>query len=151
MDKNYDNIIQERADIPGEEVIGIRSLGLPDSVTIHRRDCEHAITMASSYGDNVVSVEFKPDATLYPVTLSVRAVDRHHLFIDLTDCITNTLNLSMEAFNTKTAHNIVTCKIRLGVHSNSELKTIINHISAIEGVDEVKRLRKNDDDSNFFD
>lgn len=131
--------------IPGEEVIGIRSLAFPDKVTIHRRDCERAIEMASSYGDNVVTVDFRADATLYPVTLSVRAVDRHHLFIDLTDCITNTLNLSIESFNTNTAHNIVVCKIRLGVHSSAELKTIINHISAIEGVDEVKRLRRIDD------
>ncbi len=136
--------------IPGEEVIGIRNLRIPDMVTIHRRDCERAITMASSYGDNVVSVDFNADATLYPVTLSIRAVDRHHLFIDLTDCITNTLNLSMESFNTKTSHNIITCRIRLGVHSNSELKTIINHISAIEGVDEVKRLREDDDEFNLF-
>jgi guanosine-3',5'-bis(diphosphate) 3'-diphosphatase len=134
--------------IPGEEVIGIRNLVMHDMVTIHRCDCERAITMASSYGDNVVSVDFNADPTLYPVTLSVRAVDRHHLFIDLTDCITNTLNLSMESFNTKTTHNIVTCNIRLGVHSNTELKTIINHISAIEGVDEVKRLRT--DDEAFF-
>lgn len=134
--------------IPGEEVIGIRSLVTCDLVTIHRRDCQQAIAMASSYGDNVVSVDLNADETLYPVTLSVRAVDRHHLFIDLTDCITNTLGLSMESFNTKTAHNIVTCNIRLGVHSNSELKTIINHIAAIEGVDEVKRLRKDDD--GFF-
>ena len=57
----------------------------------------------------------------------------------------------MESFNTKTAHNIVTCKIRLGVYSNSELKTIINHISAIEGVDEVKRLREDDDTITLFD
>ena len=53
----------------------------------------------------------------------------------------------MESFNTKTEHNIVVCKIRFGVHSNSELKTIINHISAIEGVDEVKRLS---DEEDFF-
>ncbi len=132
--------------IPGEEVIGIKDLAMPDRVTIHRRDCSQAISMASSYGDNVVSVDFNADDTLYPVTLSVRSVDRHHLFIDITDCITNTLNLSMESFNTKTAHNIVTCKIRLGIHSNSDLKTIINHISAIEGVDEVKRLRKEEED-----
>ena len=137
--------------IPGEEVIGIRDLSDQNKITIHRRDCEKAITLASSYGDNVVSVNFKSDKTLYPVTITVRAVDRHHLFIDLTDCITNTLNLSMESFNTQTTHNIVTCKIRLGIHSNDELKTIINHISAIEGVDEVKRIRKADDDFNLFD
>lgn len=136
--------------IPGEEVIGIRGISFPNMVTIHRRDCQQAVAMASSYGDNVMSVDFAPDGTLYPITLSVRAVDRHHLFMDLTDCITNTLNLSMESFNTKTAHNIVTCRIRLGVHSNSELKTIMNHISAIEGVDEVKRLREDDDDLNSF-
>lgn len=106
-----------------------------------------AICMASSYGDNVKSVDFKPEETLYPVTLRVRAVDRHHLFIDLVDCISNTLNLYMESFNTKTERNIVVCKIRFGVHSNSELKTIINHISAIEGVDEVKRLS---DEEDFF-
>ncbi|MCM1448929.1 MAG: hypothetical protein NC082_01160 [Clostridiales bacterium] len=50
----------------------------------------------------------------------------------------------MESFNTRTCHNIVTCDIRFGVHSYQELKTIINHISVIDGVDEVKRLRDND-------
>lgn len=137
--------------IPGEEVIGIRNSVISELVTIHRRDCQQAITMASSYGDDVVSVDFMADETLYPVIISVRAVDRHHLFIDLTDCITNTLGLSMESFNTKTTHNIVVCKIRLGVHSNSELKTIINHISAIEGVDEVKRLRQDEADYLLYD
>ncbi len=137
--------------IPGEEVIGIRNHIDRNIVTVHKRDCREAISMASSYGDDVVSVDFAADETLYQVTLSVRAVDRHHLFIDLTDCITNTLNLSMESFNTKTEHSIVVCKIRFGVHSYSELKTIINHISAIEGVDEVRRLDDNDTDFNLFD
>jgi len=130
--------------IPGEEVIGIRNHFDPDIVTVHKRDCREAISMASSYGDDVISVDFAPNDTLYHVVLSVRAVDRHHLFIDLADCITNTLNLSMESFNTKTEHSIVTCKIRFGVHSNNELKTIINHISDIEGVDEVRRLPDDD-------
>lgn len=126
--------------IPGEEVIGIRSRLAPSTITVHKRDCRGAISMASSYGDDVMSVDFKDDDTLYPVAISVRAVDRHHLFIDLADCITNTLCLSMESFNTRTERNIVVCEIRFGVHSYSELKTIINHIADIEGVDEVKRL-----------
>ena len=131
--------------IPGEEVIGIRSHLHPELITIHKRDCRHAISMASSYGDDVVSVDFNADRSLYPVTLRVRAVDRSHLFVDLVDCITNTFHLSMESFNTKTDRNIVICNICFGVHSYSELKTIINHISAIEGVDEVRRL---DDDAD---
>ena len=131
--------------IPGEEIIGIRNRFNLELITVHKRDCRHAISLASSYGDDVVSVDFKADETLYPVTLRVRAVDRSHLFVDLVDCITNTLHLSMESFNTKTDRNIVICKIRFGVHSYAELKTIINHISTIDGVDEVRRLDDEDD------
>lgn len=134
--------------IPGEEVIGIRNHFDPELITVHKRDCPHAISMASSYGDDVVSVDYKADETLYPLTLRVRAVDRSHLFVDLVDCITNTFHLSMESFNTKTDRNIVVCKIRFGVHSHAELKTIINHISTIDGVDEVRRL---DEDDELFD
>ena len=131
---------QECQPIPGEEVIGIRGHENLKRITVHKRDCRKAISNASSFGDDVVSVDFQADETLYPVTLSVRAVDRHHLLIDLSDCITNTLNLCMESFNTRSERNIVVCQIRFGVHSNAELKTIINHITAIDGVDEVKRL-----------
>lgn len=132
--------------IPGEEVLGIRNHFNPELITVHKRDCRHAISLASSYGDDVVSVDFKADETLYPATLRVRAVDRNHLFVDLVDCITNTFHLSMESFNTKTDRNIVICKIRFGVHSYTELKTIINHISTINGVDEVRLLDDEDYD-----
>lgn len=130
--------------IPGEEVIGIRDHKNPKNVTVHKRDCRVAISMASSYGDNVISVDFKADNTLYPITLKVRAVDRNHLFVDLVDCITNTFHLPMESFNTKTERNIVVCRIRFGVHSYDEFKTIINRISVIESVDEVRRIDNDD-------
>lgn len=126
--------------IPGEEVFGICNHLDMQYITVHKRDCRLAISMASSYGDDVVSVDFQADTTLYPVTLRVRAVDRSHLFVDLVDCITNTFHLSMESFNTKTDRSIVICNIRFGVHSYDELRTIINHISEIDGVDEVRRL-----------
>lgn len=135
--------------IPGEEVFGIRNHFDRELITIHKRDCPHAISMASSYGDDVVSVNYEPDETLYSVTLRIRAVDRSHLFVDLVDCITNTFHLSMESFNTHTDRNIVICKIRFGVHSYNELKTIINHISTIDGVDEVRRLDEDDDLFNY--
>ena len=126
--------------IPGEEIIGIKPDKHGGKVTVHKRDCPRAISMASSYGDDVVSIDFPANETLYPVALSVRAVDRHHLLIDLADCITNKLGLSMEAFNTKTDRGIVVCKISFRVHSYDELKEIIRRILAIDGVDEVKRL-----------
>ncbi len=123
--------------IPGEEVVGFKI----DSsrIMLHKRDCPTAIRLSSQLGDDIVSVDFQPDHTLYPVEIVVTAVDRYHLFIDLVECITNNLHLAINSFNTKTIDSIVTCTIDLAVHSYEELQSIINHISAIEGVDTVVR------------
>ena len=122
--------------IPGEEVIGFEENN--GDITLHKRDCPIAIRLASQLGDNIKSVEFKADDTLYPATIVVKAVDRYHLFIDLVQCITNELNLSMDSFNTDTTDSIVTCKITLSVHSFNELQSIIEQKKKIKGVDEVK-------------
>lgn len=125
--------------IPGDEVVGFRSEG-SDVVTLHKRDCPDAVSLASQQGDSICNVDYKPDGTLYSQTIAITAVDRYHLFIDLVDCISNRLHLAMESFNTTTTDSIVTCTITLGVHSADELQSIISHIATIDGVDEVKRL-----------
>ena len=124
--------------IPGDEVVGFEDE--EGHITIHKRDCKAAVSLASQLGDSIRAVEFEPDGTLYSQTIAVTAVDRYHLFIDLVDSITNQLHLAMESFNTTTLDSIVTCTITLGVHSFEELQSIISHISSIEGVDTVKRL-----------
>lgn len=123
--------------IPGEEVIGFRE---PDgSVTVHKRDCATAIKLASQWGDRIVSVDYVPDGTLYPVEITIKAVDRYHLFIDLVECISNQLNLAIDAINTSTSDSISTINISFAVHSFDELQSIMRHIANIKGVDEVKR------------
>jgi len=121
--------------IPGEEVVGFC---MDDGrVCVHKRDCPTAIRLASQRGDDIVSVEFTPDGTLYPVIIKVIAVDRYHLFIDLVDCITNNLHLAINSFNTSTVDSIVTCNISLAVHSFDELQSIMSYIATIDGVDTV--------------
>ena len=125
--------------IPGEEVIGFKESD--GSVTIHKRSCSSAIEIASQQGDSIVSVDFMEDEkVLYPVSIQIVAVDRFHLLSDMINSITNELHLSIDALTTKTVDCLVNCTISFGVHSFRELQTIISHISAIEGIDEVKRI-----------
>lgn len=123
--------------IPGEEVIGFREAD--GSITVHKRDCATAIKLASQWGDSIVSVDYAPDGTLYPVEITIKAVDRYHLFIDLVECISNKLNLAIDAINTSTSDSISTINISFAVHSFDELQSIMRHIANIKGVDEVKR------------
>ena len=125
--------------LPGDEVIGFRREGKP--VQVHKRNCPTAIRMASQLGDSIVDVCFEenPDF-LYPVRISVRAIDRYHLLSDLVDCITEKLHLSMIGLQTETLDHIGVCTIDFAVHSMNELQTAMDSIASIDGVDEVQRI-----------
>lgn len=122
--------------IPGEEVIGYR--GKDRKLTVHKRDCPVVIRLASQQGDNIRAVDFKPDDTLYPVELDIHCIDRPHMIIDIMDCISNKLKLSVGSINTVSEDALVVMTITLGVHSYDELQTIIRHIGDIDDVEEVK-------------
>lgn len=124
--------------LPGDEVIGFQKSD--GSVEVHKRDCQTAIRLASQYGDSIVAVNFEDSKELYPVRISVRAIDRYHLLSDLVECITEKLHLSMRGLRTETADNIGVCTIDFAVHSMGELQTAMDSIAAIPGVDEVQRM-----------
>ncbi len=125
--------------IPGEEMVGFKEAD--GSITVHKRNCPVAIGQASQQGDSIVSVDYADNpATLYPVCIQILAVDRFHLLCDMINCITNDLHLSMNLLSTSTTDSIVSCTINFGVHSFGELQTIIAQVSAIDGVEEVKRI-----------
>jgi GTP pyrophosphokinase len=122
--------------IPGEEVIGFY---LPDNqIMVHRRDCQEAISQASQQGDNIVAVDYKEDKlSVFPATITLKAVDRQHLLSDIIDGISNRLHLSIDMLHTVTEDEIVTCKMRFFVHSSQELNDIVKNILDITDVDEV--------------
>ena len=124
--------------LPGDEVIGFKN---PDGTTsIHRRDCKVAIRLASQRGDDIVAVNFEEDRDfLYPVRIDIVAIDRYHLLVDLVDCITNKLQLSLTHIQTECKDVIGSCSMEFQVHSAQELQEAINSISQIEGVEEVKQ------------
>ena len=124
--------------LPGDEVIGFKN---PDGTTsIHRRDCKVAIRLASQRGDDIVAVNFEEDRDfLYPVRIDIVAIDRYHLLVDLVDCITNKLQLSLTHIQTECKDVIGSCSMEFQVHSAQELQEAINSISQIDGVEEVKQ------------
>lgn len=124
--------------LPGDEVIGFRKED--GSIIVHRRDCKSAIRLASQHGDDIIPVNFEEDNEfLYPVKINIKAVDRYHLLIDIMECITNKLKLSLSHIATECVDEIVTCSATFSVHSSAELQEVISNISDIDGVDEVSQ------------
>lgn len=124
--------------LPGDEVIGFKKED--GSIIVHRRDCKSAIRLASQHGDDIIPVTFEEDSDfLYPVKITIKAVDRYHLLIDIVECITNKLKLSLSHIATQSNDEIVTCSATFSVHSSAELQEVISNISDIESVDEVSQ------------
>ncbi len=125
--------------LPGDEVIGFKDAD--GRITMHKRNCPHAIRLASQQGDSIVAVNFEENtAILYPVRIKIRGVDRYHLLSDLIGCITEKLQLSMTRLFTETVDRIAECTIDFSIHSVDELQAAMDMVSTIKGVDEVSRI-----------
>lgn len=124
--------------IPGGETIGFRN---PDgTIIIHKRSCPEMIRDASRDGDSVVEYNFKENMrSIYPVTIEITAIDRYHFLMDVLQCITHDLHLSIDSLNTETVDDIAHCCVTFFVHSVSELVGCMHTLYEIEGVDEVKQ------------
>jgi len=126
--------------LPGGEIIGFKH---DDGIVIHRRSCPDAIHEASSHSDRIVTVEFLPDeAMVYPVTVNIKAIDRYHFLMDVIDCISEELHLSIDSLHTTTTDNIVDCTVEFFVHGVGELVEVLKRIYAIDGVDDVHQVKK---------
>lgn len=148
--------------LPGGDVIGIRMEGIHphtaeyENITLHRRSCPEAIRMASKFGDNVVSVDYATDAAAppvvanspssitinrigfsYPVSLSIKSVDRPRLLMDLTSKIADELKLSMVSLCINTQDCIVDCSVTIMVHSVQEKNSAIAAIRGLQGIEAV--------------
>ncbi|MBR1573866.1 MAG: bifunctional (p)ppGpp synthetase/guanosine-3',5'-bis(diphosphate) 3'-pyrophosphohydrolase [Bacteroidales bacterium] len=126
--------------MPGSEIIGFEDS--EGRITLHSRNCPEAIRMASEKGSTIVDIrDFteSPDV-LFPVKIAITGIDRFHFLREIIDFIVDRHHLSMSALETLSEDNIVTCKVDFAIHSTTELNEMLAGISAIDGVEEVRRL-----------
>ena len=139
------NLCRKCNPLPGEEVIGFKDE--KGDITVHSRHCPEAIKLASENGNSIVSVAFNPDdSKRFPVTIKIVAIDRYHLLRDIIDCFVERQHLSMTQLSTHTEDEIVTCIIDFPVRSVDELHLTMESISAIPGVDEVRRITRGEEE-----
>lgn len=124
--------------LPGGDTIGYREED--GSITLHRRNCQEIITLASKQGDNIVNVDFHEEPEKqYPVTICIKGIDRYHFLIDVVNKITNDLRLSIDSLHTVTHDEIIDLTVTFFVHSVRELVSGMQSLYSIPGVDEVRQ------------
>ena len=125
--------------IPGDDIVGYITRG--QGVSIHRTDCA-----------NYARREFKPEdigrwinvswadeiKESYATAITVVSRERNGLIMDIAS-IFNTLNTKVRTINARDTGDKSIVNITLETSGIDELRAVVNRISALPGVVEVKR------------
>ena len=126
--------------VPGDDIVGFITRGA--GVSIHRTDCGNYLkqrlqTGADGRWINVTWADVITD--LYPTTLRISASDRGGLIMDMATAL-NALNAKVRSLNARdVGRGVCTANVTVEVKNLEELRVIINKLSSIRGVTEVRR------------
>lgn len=125
--------------IPGDDVLGY----IDDSgqIIIHKRQCPIASRLKSSYGNRIIAAVWDTSKTLsFTVPLYIRGIDNVGLLNQVTQIISNQLNVNIRKLNIDTKDGIFEAYIWLYVHDVEDIKTVISDLRKIKEISEIRRM-----------
>ena len=123
--------------VPGDDVIGF--IGSDGSVTIHQRKCEVANRMTSGQGNRIVTVEWRTEETLFPVTIFMKGIDSIGTLGKVSEVIAGQLKVNIRKVSLESVEGIFEGTIQVLVHSISDISRIRSGLKKIPGIKTVVR------------
>ncbi len=126
--------------IPGDSVIGF--LERDGSVTVHKRTCEKANSLASKFGDRIVIPvweQAKKQNLSFLVRLSLKGFDRIGMINDITRYISFVMSVNIRKFCLGSEDGVFDGYIDLYVHDMNDLDKLVKRLQKIEGIQSVIR------------
>lgn len=125
--------------IPGDQVIGF--LDENNEVTIHKKTCPAAISLASIEGGKIINAKWCKHTILsFLARIQLRGIDRIGVVSEITKHITLELNVNIRKIHFETHDGIYEGYIDLYVHNTDDLDELIRQIRRIKSVDQVLRV-----------
>lgn len=127
------------APIPGDSVFGFTTIR--DGIKVHKHNCPNAIAMRSNYAYRVIKAKWVDSSdTGYQTDLILTGIDNLGLVNTVTAEISNHMNVDIKGITFTTQGGIFKGRITVIVQNNGLLKTLIENLKKIEGIDKVTRV-----------
>ena len=126
--------------IPGDSVIGF--LASDGTVTVHKRTCVNANSLASKFGDRIVIPKWEVAKTQnlsFLVRLSLKGFDRIGMINDIARYISFVMSVNIRKFCLGTEDGVFEGYIDLYVHDMGDLDKLVRRLQKIEGIQSVLR------------
>lgn len=124
--------------ILGESVMGFKASD--GTITVHRRTCPNANSLAAKFGDKIISVKWADEENSensYLARIYLKGTDRIGIINDITLLTSKVMGVNIRRFNIGTEDGIFDGFIDLYVHDIDVLDTLISRIRKISGIESV--------------
>ena len=123
--------------IPGDDVMGF--INDEGKVEIHDLTCPRAQVLKATFGPRIVATRWKKVDRPLPAVIAIDGVDRHGILQELTQLISNQLNIDIRSLHIDTDKEVFTCRLGVLVRDADTIKNLCSEIKKIKGVQRAVR------------
>ena len=125
--------------IPGDKVFGF--IGKNNIIKIHRTNCPKTVELQSSHHYRIIEAKWISNHSLaFMAGIKIKGIDRLGLVNEITNIISQSMNVNMRSINFESEDGIFDGEIRAYVTDANHLNNLMNKIQSTEGVHSVMRL-----------
>jgi GTP pyrophosphokinase len=127
--------------IPGDKVFGFITIN--EGIKVHKTDCPNAVSLRSNYAYRIIPAKWI-DSTKqeFKAILKIHGVDHMGMVNEITQVISNNMNVNIQSLNISGTDGIFEGKILLTVKNKTQLQKLTDSIKKIEGIEKVDRIYK---------
>ena len=124
--------------IPGDDVFGFVTIN--DGIKIHRMNCPNAVQLRSNYAYRVIKAKWQSQKDKeFLATVTFKGIDDLGLVHNITQTISNDLNVNMKAISFESNDGVFDGKVSVFVYNTDHLNNLMNRLRRVEGVLTVER------------
>ena len=125
--------------IPGDDVLGF--IDDDGQIVIHQRKCAEAAKLKAAYGNRLVAAQWSTHKLLhFSVSLNIQGIDGVGVVNQITNVISQELNVNMERILIEAHDGIFDGTIRLRVHDVDDIKVICDNLKKLNNIRTVVRV-----------
>ena len=124
--------------IPGDPVVGF--LSSDGTVTLHKKSCNVANSIAAKHGDRIVKPVWDMEKRSFLVRLSLKGYDHLGIINEITQCISNDMSVNIRKIVLSSDEGIFEGYIDLYVSDKSTLDKLVHALKKINGIQNVIRI-----------
>ena len=125
--------------ITGDNVFGFITIN--DGIKIHKKNCPNALSMQSNYDYRIIKAKWIDSSQEeFTVSIDLTGIDKIGLLNNITNIISENMNINMRKLNLETNDGIFKGNIVISVKTNNLVTKLIDKLKKLNGIEKVKRL-----------